>query len=63
MKQENKRLERASDALLVAIFALKNQISDLGIVGIVDWDEYFTRQKQSFMDAIEQLEIELFHVH
>jgi hypothetical protein len=61
MKQEIKRLKSTSDSLLVEILALKTQLSDLGIDGIVDWGEYFTSQKQSLMDAIERLEIELPH--
>ena len=61
MKREIKRLESTSDSLLVEILALKTQVSDLGIDGIEDWDEYFTSQKQSLMDAIERLEIELPH--
>ena len=62
IKQEIKRLEGTLDDLLIEILALKNQICDLGIDEIVDWDEYFSTQKQSLMDAIEQLEIELPHV-
>jgi len=34
----------------------------LRIDEIVDWDEYFSKQKQTYMDAIEQLETELPHV-
>ena len=59
MKQEINRLASTSDGLLIEILVLKKQISDLGIGEIVDWDEYFATKKQSLMDAIEQLEIEL----
>jgi hypothetical protein len=59
IKEEITRFESMSDDLLVEILALKTQIHDLGIDEIVDWDEYFATQKQSLMDAIEQLEIEL----
>ena len=62
IKQEIKRLESTLGSLLNEILALKTQICDLCIDGIVDWDEYFAIQKQSLMDAIEQLEIELPHV-
>ena len=62
IKQEIKRLESTSEDLLVEILALKTQIRDSGIDEIVDWDEYFSKQKQSLMDAIEQLEMELPHV-
>ncbi len=62
IKQEIKRLESTADGLLIEISALKTQVCDLGIDEIVDWDEYFSKQKQSLMDAIEQLEIELPHV-
>jgi hypothetical protein len=62
IKQETLRLESTSDGLLIEIFALKKQIFDLGIDDIVDLDEYFSTQKQSLMDAIEKLEMELPHV-
>ena len=62
MKQEINRLASTSADLLIEILALKKQISDLGIDEIVNWDEYFAKQKQSLMDAIEQLETELPHV-
>ena len=62
MKQEINRLANTSDGLLIEILVLKKQISDLGIDEIIDWDEYFATKKQSLMDAIEQLEIELPHV-
>ena len=61
MKKEINRLASTSADLLIEILALKKQISDLGIDEIVDWDEYFATKKQSLMDAIEQLEIELPH--
>ena len=62
MKREINRLASTSADLVIEILALKKQISGLGIDEIFDWDEYFATQKQSLMDAIEQLEIELPHV-
>jgi hypothetical protein len=62
IKREIKRLESACDRLLTEVFDLKSQISGFGIDGIDDWDEYFVKQKQALMDAIEQQEIELSHV-
>ena len=62
MKREINRLASTSADLLIEILALKKQISGLGIDEIFDWDEYFATKKQSLMDAIEQLEIELPHV-
>jgi hypothetical protein len=62
IKQEIKRLESTLDGLLNEILVLKKQMSGLRIDEIVDWDEYFSKQKQTYLDAIEQLEIELSHV-
>ena len=59
IKQKIKELESTLDDLLSGVLDLKKQISDLGIDEIVDWDEYFAKQKQSLMDAIEQMEKEL----
>jgi hypothetical protein len=62
IKQKIKELESMLDGLLSGILAFKKQISDLGIDEIVDWDEYFAKQKQSLMDAIEEMEKELPNV-
>ena len=58
-EQKIKELESMLGGLLSGVLDLKKQISDLGIDEIVDWDEYFAKQKQSLMDAIEQMEKEL----
>jgi hypothetical protein len=62
IKREIKRLENTCDRLLTEVFDLKSQIRGFGIDKIVDWDEYFVKQKQTLMDTIEQQEIELSHV-
>ena len=62
IKQEIRRLESALDGLLSEILVLKKQMFGLRIDEIVDWDEYFSKQKQTYIDAIEQLEVELSHV-